>query len=141
VAVAAAQEPECHMPHCNVKAEWTGEAYEYEYTDNSATITGTTPLSVCWEAARGYAVTSAWVKTGTQVWGFGPGNNCFQAIKHEASAVVVCTEEATVVRLVEFGAQSADEECFATSDLLVWGLVGLCIGMVLGMVISKELLR
>ena len=129
--IAHAQEPVSCLqvcPPCNVKAEWTGEAYEYEYADYTAVITGTTPLSVCWQSQGGYTVSSVCIKAGQMLFWPDPSDGCWETPWQDISHVVVCTEEPTAIGLVEFRAS------VGSGVSLMLFLIS-CIGMLLGLCI------
>ncbi|MGI5828536.1 MAG: hypothetical protein ACOX6V_05985 [Patescibacteria group bacterium] len=63
VPVQAGDENVC--PKGNVKAEWE-DGWQYEYTDNSATIGGD-KRTVTWSPASGYQVTGVCIKYATEL--------------------------------------------------------------------------
>lgn len=129
--VADAQEPvTCPQvcPACNVKAEWKGHSYQYEYTDNTAVITGTTPISVCWQGQGGYTVSSVCIKARQTLFYPDPSLGCWETPWQEISHIIVCTEKSTTIELIEFRAISEPE--FSTMLFLIG-----CIGMLSGLCI------
>jgi len=127
--MAHAQEPiGCPQvcPPCNVKAEWTEEGYQYEYTDNTAVITGTTPISVCWQGQNGYTVSGVCIKAGQMLFYPEPSLDCWTTPRQDISHVVVCTEKATTIRLVDFHASM-----LGRFNVMLF-LIG-CIGMLLAL--------
>lgn len=129
ISMSHAQEPvACPQvcPSCNVKAEWTETGYQYEYTDNTAVVTGTMPISVCWQASSGYAVSSVCIKAGQMLFHPEPSLGCWTTPWQDISHVVVCTEKPTAITLAEFRAISQSE--FSVM-LFLLGCVGMLSGL------------
>jgi hypothetical protein len=124
VSTAHAQEPvTCPQvcPACNVKAEWTDKGYQYEYTDNTAIITGTTPISVCWQAQGSHVISSVCIKAGQMLFRPDPSLDCWTTPWQHISHIVICTEESTAIELTSFRAVTLPDVALV---LYLIGMVG-----------------